>query len=178
MVGRYTLREAIGSNATGDESSARSSQRLRSLSRGLRAPSLQTQTLGVRAYVKRISPKNSTAWLSFSLVGCPNVRNGPSHHRGGGRAKRARKETREDDRRHVLSSARLWIRQRLAGRLWAGTHSAVIRCIRRHPIALTMYIGCLPNSSLKELVTSGTSANPRVYMDIPMVAMMFVERKS
>ena len=78
----------------------------------------------------------------------------------------------------ALQGYGLWVRQRLAGRLWAGTHSAVIRCIRRHPIALTMYIGCLPNSSLKELVTSGTRANPRVYMDIPMVAMMFVERKS
>ena len=58
------------------------------------------------------------------------------------------------------------------------THSAAIRCMSRHPMALTTYSGCLPNSSLKDVVTSGRRAKPRVYVDSPTVAWKRVAPRS
>lgn len=43
---------------------------------------------------------------------------------------------------------------------------------------VTRYRGCRPNSSLKAAVNRGVMANPRVYIERPIVAWKWVQFKS
>lgn len=129
---------------------------------------------------EEIGDTATNLWYVMALSPVQSCAQRGSYHRGSSRSERAGKEAGNLDSLYVLGPVTAHDVSCAAVTEYTrkGTHSATVRCVSAKPAAETMYSGCRPNSSLKEAVTSGVIAKPRVYIERPTVAWNSVQLRS